>query len=323
MKNNILFLISLISFSSFAFQGQLKETKYIYALDITLSMWGFGDNPDIFNEVRDELISSINSIDSPKSEIVIYTFQDDIIDTWSVEANNEGKKFLTEKLNEISKESVPRQNTNIYKAWSIGKSHVDASKINVFFLLTDGSHTVKHTPKSKLYNVVKDWNTGHNDIYSFGFLVELTEKAKDNQLRSVIENTDNTQVISGIKFNVLDIENKTPVVNIHDDLNFKFNLLANSIHNFDEEISFTVKSNNQYFIVENGRNLKFDNLPIVLKLTPTKDVDFLKKNLNQKEKIELEISYNEQKFSDTKLLMKKFHVDLNNKKEKVLKVEIN
>lgn len=323
MKQIIILVIFFWKFTAFAFQTELKETKYIYALDITLSMWGFGDNPDIFDEVREELINSIKAIESPKSEIVLYTFQDEIIDTLIVTANEKGKDELIEKLNTINRNNVPKQNTNIYKAWVSGKTYVDPSKINVFFLLTDGNHTVKHTPKSKLYEAVEDWNINQQDIYSFAFLIELTEKAKDNNLRNIVEKTNNAQVITGIRFNVLDIENKIPTVNINDELSFNFNLIANTTHNFNKSIQFTIKSNHEDFKILNGENLSFNSLPIKLILKPTKDIELLKRELDQKVILEAIITYDEEAFSDTKLLMKQFKINLVNKKEKVLRVEVN
>ena len=323
MKKILLLILIFLSISSINSQTKLKETKYIYALDITLSMWGSGNNPDIFDEVRKELINSIKAIESPDSEIIIYTFQNEIIDTWSVEANQKGKQFLIDKLNSIQKNNVPKQNTNIYKAWKTGKYHVDPFKINVFFLLTDGNHTVRNTPKSKLYQVVKDWNKKQKNIYSFAFLVELTEKAKDANLRHVVDETINTQVITGISFSVLDVENKVPTVNINDDMTFNFNLVANSTHNFDRSIYFSVQSNDSNFEIVDGENILFENLPVKLQLKPLKDIEILKKDLDQNVKINAVISFDEKSFPDTKLLMKKFDINLINKKEKVLKVEVN
>src|SRR5690554_2037316 len=85
---------------------RFKDKKYIFLLDITKSMFGCCGAEDIFDDVRDHLIKAISNIPDEKAEIVISTYQEEIIDSWEARATVDGKKQLITQLNNIYEKGV-------------------------------------------------------------------------------------------------------------------------------------------------------------------------------------------------------------------------
>ena len=326
MKNY--FVITVIFCFCFSLSAQVnsprfKDTKNIYVLDLTLSMWGKSPGAkNIFNDVRDELIKVINTTSNENTEIVVVTFQDAILDVWEEKATKSGKQAIINKLNEINEKNVPKQNTNIHGAWKKGRELIDPEKLNVVFLLTDGEHSVAHTPKSALYKEVADWgNFARNKDY-YAFLVELTEQASDPELRKTVQSTQNAQIIKGIEFFIISLENKNPVINIHDDLKFILNIIGDRVNNIPADFTFSLELNDPNFGIRNGTDLKLQNNPYRIILESKRSIETLKKELPQVSSLNITVKYDEEKYPQVKLLDNTIICTVNNKKEMVLTIEV-
>jgi hypothetical protein len=326
MKKYLLIVIAFlvtVSANSQQQESRFKDTRNIYLLDVTLSMWGKSPGAkNIFNEVRSELINVINATANERTEIVVVPFQDRIIDTWEFKATKNGKEKIIEKLNAINAENVPKQNTNIHGAWQKGKNLINPSKLNVVFLLTDGEHSVKHTSKETLYREVSDWSkfASKNDYYAF--LVELTDQAKDEKLRQVVQRTEHAQIIQGIEFFVLSIEEDKPIVNTHDQLSFKINLIGDRISNIPEDFSYTLFLNDPNFKIINNRPKRLTVNGSRVELEPIHPIKELQDKLEQESQIKFYIEYDEQKYPQVKILNKTIICTVKNNKEMVLTIEV-
>ena len=321
------FVFIAIFFFCLSFTAQntnrFKDTKNIYVLDLTLSMFGKAPGAkNIFNDVREELIKVINTTSNENTEIVIVTFQDAILDIWEEKATKDGKQAIINKLEEINDKNVPKQNTNIHGAWKKGRELIDPEKLNVVFLLTDGEHSVKHTSKATLYKEVADWgNFSRNKDY-YAFLVELTEQASDPELRKTVQSTQNAQIIKGIEFFIISLEDKNPVININDDLNFNVNIIGDRVTNIPADFTFSLELNDPNFVIKNGTDLKLQNNPYRVRLEPKRSIEALKKELPQVSSLEIIVKYDEEKFPQVKLLDNSIKCTVKNKKEMVLTIEV-
>lgn len=325
MKNLFIFSIFLFLFNSGHSQedSRFKDTRNIYLLDVTLSMFGkVTGNANIFDDVKKELIKAITAINNENTDIVVVTFQDEILNSWEAKATKEGKSKIISNLNSINSENVPKQYTNIYRVWNEGKSLVDNDKVNVIYLLTDGEHNVSHTPKEKLYKEVENWGSFAlgNDYYAF--LVELTEQAKDEELRKIIKKTNQAQIISGIEFFIVSIEDLNPVINTYDELIFNFNLLGDRLNSLPIDFTFELKLNDNNFELVDNNAKQISDLPLRIKLKPKKTIETIQKELDQKSFIELSLIYNEEKYPQIKVLNNKINCQVNNKKEMVLTIKV-
>ena len=324
MKKGLIILILIFVISEPFSQNieRFKETKNIYLLDVTLSMWGKSPgSKDIFDNVRNELIKAINSISNKNTEIVVVTFQDKILNTWSHYATTQGKKDLIKELNSIDPSNLKSTYTNILLPWKKGRDLIDPQKINVIFLLTDGQHTTIKPTKQDLYKEVRSWGTfaQNNDYYAF--LVELGSQAQDNNLRNTIYQTPNAQIITGIEFFIMSVEDAYPVVNINENLSFPINLIGDRIDNIPNSFSFSIELNDPNFTLKNT-DFILKNRPFQIELIANKTINELRNKLPQESTINAVIKYDKSKYPQIKLLSHSLSIKIRNKKEMILKIEV-
>lgn len=307
-------LVSLPMFS----QHSLKEKKYIFELDITKSMWGVGEpgSIDIFDKVRNQLIIAIEGITDPSAEIVLVTWQDQIISTWQEKANQKGKENLINYLKEITVKNVPGQNTNIYNAWVEAKKHVNPDKINIVYLLTDGRHSVSNPPIAKLYNEIPQWSNFAADKDAYMFVVELTSQAIDEKLRAQIELTDKVEFIHGIEFYTLFINNVNPIVNLDEKLQFELTINKQNLPVKYNDLKVTITANNEMFEVVDTEMVLGD-IPKIIKLRLKKPLEEVKTTLSETSLLPLHVSIDESKYKHIKLVNQTINCKIVNKKEKV------
>lgn len=307
-------VISLPMFS----QHSLKEKKYIFELDITKSMWGVGEpgSIDIFDKVRNQLITAIEAIADPSAEIVLVTWQDKVINTWQEKSNQKGKEKLINHLKEITVKNVPGQNTNIYNAWIEAKKHVDSNKINIVYLLTDGRHSVVNPPIAKLYNEIPKWSGFTADIDAYMFVVELTSQAIDEKLRAQIELTDRVEFIHGIEFYTLFINNANPIVNLDEKLQFELTINKQNLPTKYNDLKVTITTNNEMFEVVDTE-FTLGDIPKTIKLRLKKPLDEIKSTLSETALLPLNVSIDESKYKHIKLVNQTINCKIVNKKEKV------
>lgn len=322
MKKNILCIfILLFATISYSQQSKFKERKNIYLLDVTLSMWGESHNSiDIFDNVRNELINSINSIQNPSTEIVVVTFQDKILQTLSEKATTEGKRKIVSELKDIDKSKLKSTRTNIYCAWKKGKELVNTNKLNVIYLLTDGVQNTLDPTKDDLYREVSNWgNFAKNKDY-YAFLVELVENAKDTKLREVISSTNNAQVISGIDFFVFSVKDNQPIVNLYDKLDFDLDFVGEKIEKIPSDFEFSLKMENDYFELVKS-NYSLNKKPFIIELHPKKSLQSLQSIKKTEWFSKMIISFDVNKFPNIKLLNNTLNIKVKNKKEMVLEIK--
>ena len=323
-KYLIILAVFFITVSNYSQQPErFKETRNIYLFDVTLSMWGKSAGAkDIFNEVRSELIEVIKATNNPATEIVVVTFQDKIIKTWEEKATKEGKDRIIAELNKINVENVPKQNTNIYAAWKKGRELIDPNDINVVFLLTDGEHSVKHTPKKLLYQEVNDWGNFSRNTDNYAFLVELTEQAADPDLRTAVIEAHQAQIIKGIEFFIVSVENTKPVINIHDLLSFDIRLNGDRINSIPEDFTYQVTLDDPNFEIINYKMNPIQEEAIAINLKTKTSLENLKEQLPQISYLNFEITYDKQKYPQVKILNPTINCKVKNKKEMVLTLEV-
>lgn len=323
MKSTIKFILftfcCLLSLHALKAQNNSMEKKYIFELDITKSMWGLASesNLDIFDQVREQLIKAIREIQDPSSDIVLITWQDKIIDTWQQKATQKGKQELIDQLNAISAKTVPGQNTNIYNAWMEAKKHVDPNKINIIYLLTDGKHTVRNPPISKLYQEIPQWQDFSQDKDYYMFIVELTSEAIDQKLRSEVEKTDKVEFIHGIEFYTLYINQTNVVVNLDEQLEFPLSIQTQNLPKKYLDIKVKLNLENENFQIVNPP-ITLSDIPTTIKLRLLKPLDQVKASLPESSSFSIHLELEDNEHKHVKLINKIINCKIINKKEKVL-----
>jgi len=144
-------LLSLFCSKAVA-QPPLQE-KRIYLVDVTASMEGKGavETPDIFHTVKKSLSETIQQIRDTTTEIEIIPFSNKVYK--GIHGKVADKDSLIRCVNELA---IKNGDTNIADAWSYGLTRLDTTKINYFFVLTDGLHNCG--PERK--NFTADFQTG-------------------------------------------------------------------------------------------------------------------------------------------------------------------
>lgn len=322
--SKIIVCLFLFAFSAQNLSSQnnrFNDKKYIFLLDITKSMFGCCGSPDIFDEVRAHLITAIENINDPKTEIVLSTYQQKIINTWSIKATPQGKKELIDNLKKIDAKNVPGQETNILLAWNEAKRHLDKEKINITFLLTDGEHNDPNVPIQRFYDEIPKWKEISSEQQAYMFIVELTDLAVDQKLRNIVAETKDVQIINGIEFFVLEINEPTPIINLDDDLTFQLDLKKDNWNSKYNSIPLSLKIESEHFDLDT-KDLNFSNLPSKIKLIPKRPLEEIKKNLDTVSFLTVKVEYPTKEFPQVKILNNTIKIQINNKKEKVLKIEV-
>ena len=188
----VIFIAMFLSNIAFA-QPYLQE-KRIYVVDVTGSMEGRGavETPNIFNKVKQNLVSAIESIPTSSTEVVIIPFTNRPVGEFS--GTIEHKDSLTSYISDLK---IFGGDTNIADAWDRGISHIDTTKVNYIFLLTDGLHNCGPSPDA-LYQKLSKWGESTAGKYVFAFYVMLTPNAKDLEICKIIEGSRNIWLIESM-----------------------------------------------------------------------------------------------------------------------------
>lgn len=193
MKNLLLFSL-LICFAHNAptFAQDLKENKIIYLWDVTLSMKGYNDAPDIYDKVKEALVLSIEGVEDESSTITVVPFQDKILDTWSFPATRTGKKQLVDKISRLENNSIT--NTNICLAWEYCLEQlIEQPKSNSICLLTDGTDNVMGV--DELCKRIIAWCESSKTNNAHAVYVMLTEAAQNESINSAIRSSCNFDLV--------------------------------------------------------------------------------------------------------------------------------
>lgn len=188
-------LLSLFGVETVA-QPPLQE-KRIYLVDVTASMEGKGavETPDIFRTVKKSLSETIQQIYDTTTEIEIIPFSDKVYK--GIHGKVADKDSLIGCINDLT---IKNGDTNIADAWSYGLTRLDTTKINYFFVLTDGLHNCG-PKKEELYRRLSGWSDLSAGKYMFAFYVMLTPNAKESEICRIADESRNMWKIESLDIN--------------------------------------------------------------------------------------------------------------------------
>lgn len=225
MKNSFLILLLLIP-AILTAQPSVSDVpeklqRKVFLWDVTLSMKGAGGCPNIWEEVKDNLIKEIKSVTDPKTEIVILPFQHRIIEKKAEYATAEGKQKLVQFVKDFDLPKLwigdassgheanegEKGKTTMTKLYAplqeCLNTVISNDKIDILVILTDGISDFPEDGAAFEKFVCEEWC--HNvaiekDIYAFYLM--LTQKATNTRLCACSRfrpiNTSNEIVISTI-----------------------------------------------------------------------------------------------------------------------------
>ena len=206
---------------------QPRQEKRIYLVDVTASMEGrgIGGTQDVFQKVKNSLISTLQRIEDERTDVVIIPFTSHTFPEFN------GRIAQKDSLIQyISNLSIRKGDTNIADAWAKGVACVDSTKINYIFLLTDGLHNCG-PDREVLYDRLRAWGEQSCDKYMFAFYVMLTPDAKEMEICNIVDETSNLWLIESM--------------NIDASLITVPNLIRKNVFN-DKTITLQFETNNSY-----------------------------------------------------------------------------
>ena len=183
----MLFLALIISLSVVA----QRERNYIYVLDCTKSMIGYGGSPKIWNPTRDYLRKELEK-HTPGTTLHVIPFQGKVLPAFSFDANDLDWKKIDKQLQEHVQNVT---NTNICDAWDATDKYIDLHKDNYIILLTDGKDNV--SGMGEVAKKLSDWCGKYPNTYAF--YVQLTQAAIDQNVVKVINICDNEFIVDASK----------------------------------------------------------------------------------------------------------------------------
>jgi len=135
-----IFLLVVPIFLHNIVKGQIsKKSNHIFIWDVTLSMKGYNNSPNIYNEVVEVMVHTLTNIEADGSSIYIIPFQDKVLQTNVQIANEAGKQAAIDFVKNFNNEAVTY--TNICVAWEKAIQLIDNRNKNFLYLFTDGEQS--------------------------------------------------------------------------------------------------------------------------------------------------------------------------------------
>ena len=190
MKRIILLLGVLLPMILFA----QRERNYIYLIDCTKSMIGYGGSPKIWAPTKAYLNSELGK-HTPGTTLHVIPFQEKVLPSYNFDAaafNPKKWKEIEETIDGFVKDVT---GTNICDAWDATGKYIDLHKDNYIILLTDGKDT-----KNGMAAVAKklsEWCGKYPNTYAF--YVQLTQAAIDEGVAKAIDICNNEFVVDASK----------------------------------------------------------------------------------------------------------------------------
>lgn len=193
MRKALLTLIALASITlAFAQSGNVKDVRQTYLWDVTLSMQGKAPGaPDIWDKVKEAIITDIQQISDDRTEIVVIPFQHKALDEWREPATAAGKAALVAKIKAYK---IPLHNfggkmttmTCLYEPLQYVVDKVlTADKVDVVKLMTDG---IPDEHQKEYEDLLGRWCSIAKQKDAYGFYIMLTSQAVAGQ--TVLEKID-------------------------------------------------------------------------------------------------------------------------------------
>ena len=187
MKKVFTTLIALASFTlAFAQNGNVKDVRQTYLWDVTLSMQGKAPGaPDIWEPVKEALITDIQQISDDRTEIVVIPFQHKALEEWREPATAAGKAKLVAKIKAYK---IPLHNFNgrmttmtcLYEPLQYVVDKVlSADKVDILKLMTDG---IPDEHEKEYKQLLARWCEIAKAKDAYGFYIMLTNQAKEGQM---------------------------------------------------------------------------------------------------------------------------------------------
>jgi hypothetical protein len=322
----------MITVSSFS--QNFKEEKRIYLLDITGSMWGLDGGEKIFDDVKNSLIYTINSLENPETDITIITFGKGVEDTWKAKASPKGKSELIDKINSYSEDEYEGKNTqiatNICDALKAAEKEIDPIMFNYLFLYTDGVHNYPSSSLQCVKNIVQNIcvkKDGVIDVYPF--YIMLTKKASSSELRkalgcfTIIDGCSTPDVVI-----IKSEKNRTSINLLENKLSTEIRFVSNRSSSLPDKIKLilTLSENENFKLKETIYYLSENLGKITIDLLPIRNLSTIKSNLPLKSelKIKFSIGYLE-KVNDcqtVEIRPENIIIDVLNKQEKTVTISL-
>lgn len=245
-------LVALLSlfFNKAVAQPPLQE-KRIYLVDVTASMEGKGEveTPDIFQTVKESLAETIQQIYDTTTVIEIIPFSNKVYK--GIYGKVANKDSLINCVNELT---IRKGDTNIADAWSYGLTRLDTTKINYFFVLTDGLHNCG-PKKEELYHRLSGWNDLSAGKYMFAFYVMLTPNAKESEICRIADENRNMWKIESLDINASLVKTSLAVrKNVFYDRSVQIYFDSNNPNLNLNKVGIEVSlEDNPYYDIENQR----------------------------------------------------------------------
>jgi len=328
----------------FSSSGQIsKKNNHIFIWDVTLSMKGYNNAPDIYDEVVKVMVNTLADIEEDGSDIFIIPFQDQVLETYTQKASATGKQQAIDYVQNFNNENVTY--TNICVAWEKAMQLINNQNKNFLYLLTDGeqsdlSNKDARYGKACLDKIIDQYcalinNTQNAYTFYISLNTDLPHILKQKFKTScpeylrLIEGTPPTQITS------IQPTSTTQIVNLQEeDLSFTqyFDVSGNLSSNFKFDVLLDAKGislpsgiqlkikNNQNRTIQNGKAvfelaLTYDDVQRLKKVMPeemTASLVYSKQNL-QSQGLDNQII----EFTPDRTKLK-----IRNKKEKTLKIKI-
>ncbi len=182
MKRLLLTLVALVGFIlSFAQSGNVKDVRQTYLWDVTLSMQGKAPgSPDIWEQVKEAIITDIKQIVDDRTEIVVIPFQHKVLDVWREPATEAGKAKL---IGRVKAYKIPLHNfggkmttmTCLYEPLQYVVDHVlNADRVDVLKLMTDG---IPDEHQAEYEALIGRWCQIAREKDAYAFYIMLTPQA--------------------------------------------------------------------------------------------------------------------------------------------------
>ncbi len=182
MKRVILIIFALASFTpAFAQSGNVKDVRQTYLWDVTLSMQGKAPGaPDIWEQVKEAIITDIQQISDDRTEIVVIPFQHKALDVWREPATAAGKAKL---IGKIKAYKIPLHKfgdkmttmTCLYEPLDyVVKNVLNADKVDILKLMTDG---IPDEHQKEYEDLLGRWCQIAKEKDAYGFYIMLTDQA--------------------------------------------------------------------------------------------------------------------------------------------------
>ena len=287
----LLFTLFLCALSCHIVSAQMMlQEKRIYLVDITKSMAGKGvvPTPNIWDEVKCNLIEAIGELEDPNTEIVVIPFTNQPHNI--ISGHIAQKDSLLTALQSIE---LKKGDTNIADAWEKGVSCLDSTKVNYMFLLTDGLHNFGPN-KEDLFARLEQWDSIRSKKYFFSFYVMLTENALDKEIRTIADSIPQMWCIQSLKINTALI--RTSLVlrsNIFENKTIQVRFLSNNSSIFENDLNLTFSlQDNDYYSISSTRQDSIDASIYEFDIVEKTD----KINIPTDVNLMLHIAHNKQKY---------------------------